>query len=71
MKDYKVTVYVQVPFETYVKADSEKEAIEEALGRDLFVAHIPEDYKEEDWILGDVMEFPNLGEDEEPDVEEL
>lgn len=70
MKQYKVTVFVEVPFETYVVANSEEEAEEIALGRDVYVPYIDDVYKADEFILGDIYEFPNLGKDERPEVEE-
>lgn len=70
MKDYKVTVYVEVPFETYVKAETEEEAINIALEKDLYIPYLDDTYKEDDWVLGDIYEFPNLGKGELPEVEE-
>lgn len=69
--EYKVTVYVEVPFETYVEANSEEEAIEIALDREPFIPYLDDMYKHEDFVMGDLMEFPNLGKDEQPEVEEM
>lgn len=69
---YKVTVYVETPYATIVKANSEKEAIKIALERDappLLAYH--EDPMEYEWASDGLWEFPNLGKDETPDVEEV
>ena len=69
MAKYKITVWVEVPFETYVEADTEEKAKEIALSREPYIPHLEDFYKEDDFVLGDIMEFPNLGKDEEPDIE--
>lgn len=69
-KEYKVTVYVEIPFETYVKAVSEAEAKIIALNREPYIPYMEDYYKEEDFVIGDIMEFPNLGKGEEPEIEE-
>lgn len=72
MKRYKVTVSVETTYSTNVEAKTEEEAIEIALERE--APSIPaflEDTMEYEWASEGLMEFPNLGKDEKPEVEEI
>jgi len=72
MKEFKVTVYVMTPYSTIVEAKTEEEAIELALERD--APAIPAFMDEAmlyEWASEDLIEFPNLGKDELPEVEEI
>jgi len=72
MKNYKVTVYVMTPYETHVEARNEEEAIEKALERDApSELACFEDMKDYEWATGTLWEFPNLGKNEKPEVEEI
>ena len=70
--EYKVTVYVMTPYHTLVWAKSEKKAIEIALEREgpSIPAYLDETAQDE-WVASGLEEFPNLGKDETPDVEEV
>lgn len=75
--ELKVTVYVEIPFETCVEVDTslsqgdqEKEAIAEALNREPYIPYPGEGTNQSYWVVGDILEFPNLGKNETPDVEE-
>ena len=72
MKKFKVTVYVNTPYSTIVEAKNEKKAIEIALEKDAPAcpAYL-EDTMEEEWAAEPLWEFPNLGINEIPDVEEV
>ena len=72
MKQFKLTVYVVTPYCTIVEAETEKEAIKISLERS--PPPIPayhEDPMEYEWAADGLSEFPNLGKNEEPEVEEL
>jgi|GEM_PF-1830044 len=71
MKQYKVTVHVMTPYSTIVKANSEEEARKLALERDApaELAFL-EDTMETEWVSDGLYEFPNLGENEKPEIEE-
>ena len=69
MPRYKLTVDVSVPFTTIVEADSEKEAIEEALNRETFIPWHG-DSEESNWVTDGPWEFPNLPEGQDPEIEE-
>lgn len=67
---YTVTVYVQSPYYTIVEAESEEEAIERALERD--GPSIPaslEMQSDYEWVADHLLEFPNLGTKQVPEVE--
>jgi len=59
------------PYYTSVEAETEEEAIEIALDRPgpAIPAYL-EDIANEEWIADHLYEFPNLGKDEKPEVEE-
>jgi len=61
MPKFKVTLYVEIPFETYVEAETEQEAIEEATHKEPYIPYLDDDYKEDYNVVGDIIEFPNLG----------
>ncbi len=69
---YKLTVYVNTPYSTIVEAKTEKEAIKIGLEREAppEPAYI-EDTQEYEWASDGLYEFPNLGKNEEPEIEEL
>jgi len=70
--NYKVTVYVMTPYYTVVEdVETEEEAVKIALERQ--GPAMPSNlynYAEEEWVADGVCEFPNLGKDEKPEVEE-
>jgi hypothetical protein len=69
--EYKVTVYVMTPYSTIVSADTEEKAIELALVKD--GPSMPAYHEEgmyEEWVSDGVSEFPNLGKNETPEIEE-
>ncbi len=71
-KQYKVTVCVMTPYSTIVEAKSEKKAIKLALKRE--APPVPaylEDTQLYEFAADPLMEFPNLGKNEQPEVEEL
>jgi len=70
-KEFKVTVHVMTPYSTIVKAKNEESAIKKALKREgpAYPAYL-EDTQREEWASDGVDEFPNLGKDELPEVEE-
>lgn len=70
--EYKVTVYVMTGYSTIVKAKSEKKAIKKALKREApdELAYYDENRRYQ-WEPDGLMEFPNLGINEVPDVEEV
>lgn len=72
MKRYKVTVCVETPYSTIVDAKTEEEAIKKALEREgpADAAYL-EDIQESEWASDGLWEFPNLGKDESPEIEEI
>lgn len=72
MKKYKLTVHVMTPYSTIVEAKNEEEAIKISLERE--PPPIPaylEDTMEHEWASDGLYEFPNLGKNEEPEIEEI
>jgi len=72
MTNFKVSVYVSTEYFTNVEAETEEEAIEIALKREgpsefAFLEELADD----EWVAGTIWEFPNLGKDEKPEVEEI
>tara|TARA_R100001086_G_C11837889_1_gene258336 strand:+ start:2022 stop:2243 length:222 start_codon:yes stop_codon:yes gene_type:complete len=71
-KQYKVTVYVMTPYSTIVDAENEEEAKAIALEREAPVLPAYLEYTmETEWASDGLYEFPNLGKNEEPEVEEI
>lgn len=72
LKNYKVSVDVLTTYSTLVEAKSEEEAIQIALDRDAppVPAYLDETMEYE-WASEPLMEFPNLGKDEQPEIEEI
>jgi hypothetical protein len=70
-KRYKVTVYVMTPYATIVDAENEEEAKQKALdrGAPVEMAYL-ENAMETEWASDGLYEFPNLGKNEEPEIEE-
>jgi len=71
-KQYKVIVYVMTPYATIVEAESEEEA--KAIALEMEAPAIPaylESTMEEEWASDGLYEFPNLGKNEEPEIEEI
>jgi len=71
-KKYKVTVYVMTPYSTIVEADTEEDAIKNALEREgpALLVHY-DNVRDFEWTSEGVDEFPNLGINEQPEVEEI
>lgn len=69
MNRYKLTVYVDTPYYTYVDAENEEEAKNEALDRDIFIPYPGSGVDEGEWVTDGPEEFPNLGIGEEPEIE--
>ena len=72
MKEYKITVYVNTPYSTIVEAESPEKAFKIALERDgpVIPAYL-EGIQETEWASDGVDEFPNLGKNEQPEIEEV
>ena len=70
--EYKVTVYVMTPYHTIMEAETEEEAINIALDREgpAEYFYLSSSLEEGEWVPSGLMEFPNLGKDEKPEVEE-
>jgi hypothetical protein len=70
-KRYKVTVYVMTPYATIVDAENEEEAKQIALdrGAPVEMAYL-ENAMETEWASDGLYEFPNLGKNEQPEIEE-
>ena len=70
-KRYKVTVYVMTPYATIVDAENKEETKQKALDREApaEMAYL-EKAMETEWTSDGLYEFPNLGKNEEPEIEE-
>ena len=70
-KRYKVTVYVMTPYATIVDAENKEEAKQKALDREApaEMAYL-EKAMETEWASDGLYEFPNLGKNEETEIEE-
>jgi len=70
--NYRVTVYVESPYYTEVEAATEEEAIKIALEREgPSIPAYTMNLEEEEWVPDHLLEFPNLGRNEKPEVEEI
>jgi len=59
------------PYYTNVEAETEEEAIQIALDREgPSIGAYLDDVADDEWVADHLMEFPNLGKDEKPEVEE-
>ncbi len=72
MKQFKITVCVMTPYSTIVEANTEEEAEQIALEREAptLLIHYDE-VREYEWSSEGLDEFPNLGKNETPCIEEL
>lgn len=71
-KKYKVLISLVTEYSTIVEAESEAAAIEEALNREA-PSHLAcyDELRPYEWTPECLMEFPNLGKNETPNVEEV
>lgn len=69
MNRYRLEVYVETPYYTYVDAENEEEAKNEALNRDVFIPYTGAGTDEHEWVTDGPHEFLNLAMIKEPEIE--